>query len=316
MNYLNLIPFEVESIVKNTYEIPFGVKMIKAPEIWNDSKKGAGVVVAILDSGCQVGHPDLKGQVIGGKNFTTDSPTDLTDITGHGTHVAGTIAAIMNGQGIVGVAPEVSLLICKVVKRIEESNQVHFTAEYQDLINAIDYCINWRGPKKERVRVISMSLSGKDPSQELHEVIQKAVLNNILIVCAAGNKGDGNENTTEIGYPAFYNEVVCVGSVNPYKKLSKFTNTNDQIDLVAPGEEIWSTYPKNSYAKLRGTSMATPHVAGAAALIINQCERDFGRPLLESEIFAQLIKRTTPLGYSKNAEGNGLLVLTEGYTSQ
>ena len=133
-------------------------------------------------------------------------------MTGHGTHVAGTIGAVINGKGVVGVAPDVRLLICKMVKRITEGpGKGRLIADYFDTVNAIEYCIKWRGPKQEKVRIISISLSGEEkPPEQLHEVIQKAVQHNIMFICAAGNKGDANEKTNEVGSPAYYKEVVCI----------------------------------------------------------------------------------------------------------
>ncbi|OFC97568.1 intracellular serine protease Isp [Bacillus wiedmannii] len=174
------------------------------------------------------------------------------------------------------------------------------------IINAI----NWRGSKGEKVRIISMSLSGKKDAYCLHEAIKLAVNNNILVVCAAGNDGDCREKTNELRYPGAYQEVVEVGSVDINKKIACKSNSNNHLDLVAPGEEIWSTDKDGGYAKLSGTSMATPHVSRAAALIIKQSEKEFKRILSESEIYAQLIKRTTNIGYSSFLVGNGIIDLS------
>ena len=103
-------------------------------------------------------------------------------------------------------------------------------------------------------------------------------------------------------------EVIEVGAVNLERKIACFSNSNQEIDLVAPGDEILSTYPEGKYAVLSGTSMATPHVA-ALALLIKQCEKEYSRKLSEPEIYAQLIKRTVPLGYERTSEGNGLIDL-------
>lgn len=305
MDEIKLIPYKIEAVVDNTLEVPQGISFIGAPSIWNDSDKGKGVVVAVLDTGCQHDHPDLKDRIIDGKNFTTDSnqdPACFADENGHGTHVAGTIAATINNEGVVGVAPEAKLLILKVL-----SNRGG--GQYKWIIEAIQYAVNWRGPNNEKVRVISMSLGGPQDIPELHEAIKYAVDQNILVVCAAGNDGDGRDDTIERSYPGAYNEVVQVGAIDFNRKLAPFTNTNDEIDLVAPGVNILSTFPKGKYARLSGTSMATPHVSGALALLINLSEKEFNRPLSEPEIYAQLIKRTISIGYKKSAEGNGLLSL-------
>lgn len=184
---------------------------------------------------------------------------------------------------IIGVALLAKLLILKVFDGKGKSSNEWITA---GIINAI----NWRGSKGEKVRIISMSLSGKKDAYCLHEAIKLAVNNNILVVCAAGNDGDCREETNELRYPGAYQEVVEVGSVDINKKIACKSNSNNHLDLVAPGEEIWSTDKDGGLAKLSGTLMATPHVSGAAALIIKQSEKEFKRILSESEIYAQLIK--------------------------
>jgi major intracellular serine protease len=317
-----LIPFTIESVTNNVKEIPEGVRMIKAPEVWQESGQGAGVVVAIIDSGCQVNHPDLQGRIIGKRNYTGEEggEGDVTDFSGHGTHVAGTIAAIENDQGVLGVAPKASLLILKVMRRFSTPEGIEFGASNEDIIHAINDCISWRGPRQERVRVINMSLGGSQDDPGLHNAIKKAVENDIVVVCAAGNEGDFNKGgdcspvRNEFLYPGAYSEVVEVGAIGLDRRFPCFTNTNLEVDLVAPGVDILSTFSENAkehqkYAHLSGTSMATPHVAGAVALIINQCEREFERTLSEPEIYAQLIKRTLPLGNPRTLEGNGLLNL-------
>lgn len=182
---------------------------------------------------------------------------------------------------------------------------------YKNIIDAIKYATTWTGPKGEKVRIISMSLGGGSDVSKLHDAIKNAVNKDILVVCASGNDGDNNSNTDEYNYPAAYPEAVSVGAVKLDKKMANFSNTNKNVDLVAPGVNILSTYLKGSYAKLNGTSMATPHVASAAALIINHSEAEFRRKLSETEIYAQLIKKTTSLGYDKRSEGNGIIDLSK-----
>ncbi len=302
---IQLIPFTVDKVIEQVNEIPPGVQLIHAPGAWEKSVKGKDIVVAVLDTGCDVNHIDLKDRIIGGRNFTEDyegDPKVYLDNNGHGTHVAGTIAATENGVGVLGVAPLAKLLVLKVLSG-------DGSGSYQQIIEAIDYAVRWRGPNQERVRIISMSLGGPQDVPELHEVIQHAVKQDVLVVCAAGNNGDCRDKTEELDFPGAYSEVIEVGAVNLERKLACFSNSNQEIDLVAPGEGILSTYPAGKYAVLSGTSMATPHIAGALALLIKQCEREYGRKLTEPEIYAQLIKRTVPLGYERTSEGNGLIDL-------
>lgn len=298
---VSVMPFQVLKQVEKVNEVPKGVEMIQAPKIWYQTK-GKGVTVAILDTGCDTAHPDLKERIVGGRNFTKDdggNPNVYEDYNGHGTHVAGTIAAIQNNTGVVGVAPEANLLIIKVLGQ-------NGSGQYDWIIKGINYAI------EQKADIISMSLGGPEDVPELHEAIQRAVTNDILVVCAAGNNGDGDDLTDEFDYPGSYNEVISVGAIDLERHSSTFSNSNNQVDLVAPGEKILSTYLKGTYATLTGTSMAAPHVSGALALIKGLASTSFERDLTECELYAQLIKRTVPLGNTPKLEGNGLVYLTVG----
>lgn len=304
-NQMKLIPFTIQMLLDDTNETPQGVKLVEAPEVWEESSQGEGVVVAVIDTGIDTDHPDLKDRIIGGRNFTTDfngNPDMFEDNNGHGTHVSGTIAASLNGQGVSGVAPKARILSLKALTGSG-------AGDYGWIIAAVNYAAAWRGPNQEQVRVISMSLGGPTDVPELHEAIQNAVQQGISVVVAAGNEGDGLEETFEYAYPGAYNEVISVGAVDMNLQLAPFTNTHEEIDLVAPGVEVISTYPDKKYAKLSGTSMAAPHVAGALALIIPLSEQEFERELSEAEIYAQLVRRALPLGFRKSSEGNGFLKL-------
>ncbi|MEH7887191.1 S8 family peptidase [Bacillus sp. JJ1609] len=297
--YVRVIPYKVIEENEEINEVPKGVELIQAPQIWNETK-GKGITVAILDTGCEISHPDLKDRIIGGRNFTDDdrsNPDLYSDYNGHGTHVAGTIAASENLAGVIGAAPEASLLIVKVLNKAG-------SGKYEWIIKGIHHAI------EQKADIISMSLGGPSDVPELHAAIQAAVENNILVVCAAGNEGDGDDSTNEFAYPGCYNEVISVGAINLERGSSDFTNSNNEIDLVAPGEGILSTYLNGKYATLSGTSMAAPHVSGALALIKTYANKHFDRPLTEPELYAQLIRRTVPLGNSPKLEGNGLVYLT------
>ncbi|MBW5446266.1 S8 family serine peptidase [Cohnella sp. CFH 77786] len=296
---VRVIPFEVLEERDNVHEVPKGVELVQAPAIWEQTM-GKGVTVAVLDTGCDISHPDLRDRIRGGINFTDDDGGNAErymDYNGHGTHVAGTIAASRNDSGVVGVAPEADLLVVKVLDR-------YGSGQYDWIIRGIHYAI------EQKADIISMSLGGPEDVPELHAAIRKAVESGIVVVCAAGNEGDGNESTNEFDYPGSYNEVVSVGAIDLNRRSADFSNSNNEIDLVAPGEQILSTFPGGKYATLSGTSMATPHVAGAVALIKVLANRSFERNLTEHELYAQLIRRTVPLGTSPKLEGNGLVYLT------
>ncbi|MGE9752332.1 S8 family peptidase [Bacillus inaquosorum] len=323
MNRVNLAPVklvkrEERLSMQETREIiPEGVRMIGAPEMWEKENKGQGVVIAVLDSGCDTRHPDLQDRIIGGHNFTIEGENDqdYSDYHWHGTHVAGTIAANHNGKGLIGVAPEANLLILKVLMLHNCDKQGGSVGFVNWITEAIRYAIAWRGPNGEKVRIISMSIINESEENEeilaMHHAIQDAIKENIIVIACAGNASkDCGPEGDERSYPGFFPEVVSVASVN-LDKTFPCRSTNSQIDLAAPGENIISTIPGGETATASGCSMAVPHVAGATALIINQCEKEFGRKLTEAEIYAQIIKRTVSLGYDKRIEGNGLLLLSK-----
>lgn len=304
---MKLIPYKINSIKSALNEIPIGVTQLQAPEIWAKGEKGKGMVIAILDTGIDRDHPDLKNQIIDGRNFTGEGAADdFSDGNGHGTHVAGTIAAEENNNGVVGVAPEAKLLICKVLND-------QGSGSYQSIIDGINFAANWKGANGERVRIINMSLGGSFDDPNLKQSILNACSKGILVVVASGNEGDANESTAEISFPALYNECITVAACDENKKLAYFSNTHLQVDIMAAGVKVYSTFPASQYAALSGTSMATPHISGALALIINIGEKQFKRSLNREEIYSLLVKCCCSLGYEKSSEGNGIPELTQIY---
>ncbi|MGE1115668.1 S8 family peptidase, partial [Priestia megaterium] len=260
-----LNPIKITKVFQNSRIIPDNLDKIKARKIWNKSNQGCGIVVAVLDSGIQMNHPNLRENIIDGYNFTEDDNGNtkvFNDYYGHGTHVSGIIAAIDNGIGIVGVAPKSKLLVLKVIDKQGKGN-------FKQLTKAIKFAADWKGPAGETVSIINMSLGGSTPDEELHKAIKYARSKGIVLVAAAGNEGDGNDTTTEISYPGFYKEVIQIGSISAEQTPSKFSNTNVNLDFVGPGENILSTHLDSKYVELSGTSMAAPFISGAAALIIN-----------------------------------------------
>lgn len=300
MAKVKLIPFRILNISnKAQHEIPGGVRMLNAPAVWPRAT-GSKTCIGIADTGCDYNHPDLAGAVVAGRNFVRGrSSRDFRDDHGHGTHVAGIIAARLNGSGVAGVAPGAKLVIAKCL------NANGWGTTF-GVARAVRWLTDWRGRRGERVRVINMSLGSPYDSRRLHAAIKYAVSKNVLVVCAAGNEGDGDPGTEEDSYPGAYPEVVEVGAIDLYGQPASFTNSNAQLDLAAPGVEIESTWLGGKYAILSGTSMATPHVSGAAALCIELDEADYGRRLTEPEVFALLIKRARDLGQPKTLVGAGV----------
>lgn len=182
------------------------------------------------------------------------------------------IIAASNNYGVIGVAPDAKLLILKALDK-------NGSGSMKGIIDSINFAIN------QRVDIISMSLGTSEDITQLHQAIKKAVDSNILVVCAAGNEGDSRADTDKFSYPAGYNEVISVGAVDYSKSASRFSNSNKEVDLVAPGVNIISTFLNGKYETLSGTSMATPHVTGALDLLIEWSKKEFGRKLTEAELY-------------------------------
>lgn len=298
---VKLIPFIMNRGVKNTGKTPYGVTMIQAKNMWSESSRGEGINIAVIDSGCDIDHESLKENIVFVRNFTDEdkkNPNIVIDRVGHGTHVAGIIAANGNNNTVVGVAPWANLYILKAIDKTG-SGKVSW------VINAINYAV------EKKVDIISMSLGMPNNDPKLEKAIKHAVNNNILVVCAAGNEGDGNSGDFEYSYPASYVDVISVGAVDKKGVPASFSNANLVVDLVAPGVNVVSTYPNNQFASLSGTSMAAPHVSGSLALLKNWSHEEFQRDLTQEEIYAQLIKYTKNLGYPRTVQGNGLIYLKD-----
>lgn len=257
---------------------------------------GQGVVIAVIDTGCQLNHKLLKNKIIGGKNFTTEGhEDDYSDRNGHGTHIAGIIAGDYN-EHYISIAPECKLLILKAMDS-------YGCGTIETITAAIEYAID------QGVDIINMSIGCPYPDERLYNAVKKAISNNIPIVCASGNSGDGLSHTDEFDYPAGYEEVICVGAIGNDYKVKKFSNSNKFVDLVAPGEDITSTYIYNQLATLSGSSMAAPIVSGALALLIQYSTKEFGRKLNEKELYGLLLKSTKTLNCKRTLQGHGFLYL-------
>jgi thermitase len=227
---------------------------IDAPEAW-DISKGAGVVIAILDTGMDLDHPDLRSKIVGSADCTSlfrgcraNSPT-AADRYGHGTHVAGIAAAVTdNGQGIAGVAPGALLLNVKVLGD-------DGTGYVSSIAKGLDWAV------ANGAKVVNMSFAG-GPSQTEEDAVNRAWEAGAVLVAAAGNEG-----TDTPVYPAAYDKCIAVAATDNQDQKASFSNYGAWVKLAAPGEDIISTYPDNTYAWMSGTSMASPHVAGVAALV-------------------------------------------------
>ena len=216
---------------------------------------GAGVTIAVVDTGVDASHPDLAGRVLPGCRFLNTGSTGqlgANDDYGHGTHVAGIAAALTdNGRGIEGAAPGARILPVKV---LDGQGQGYSS----DIANGVVWAAN------NGAQVINLSLGGPSAGTAMAAAIGYARLHGVTVVAAAGNSAlDGNAPM----YPGASPGVIGVAAVDSNMQHATFSNTGSYIDLAAPGVGIISTVPGGSYASWSGTSMATPYVAAAAAIV-------------------------------------------------
>jgi len=230
--------------------VPYGITMVQANQL-SDSLT-TGMKVCIIDTGYSLGHPDLPSTGVTGYAFSGHG-TWSSDGNGHGTHVAGTIAAIGNNNiGVVGVNPSARLGL-HIVKIFNDSG--NWTTA-SNLVQAIQNC------KNAGAKVVNMSLGGSSSTTAERDAMTNFYNGGMLLVAAAGNAGNSS-----FSYPASYPAVVSVAAVSSTKARASFSQYNSQVEIAAPGVSVQSTYKGNTYSSLSGTSMASPHVAGVAALV-------------------------------------------------
>lgn len=268
---------------------PWGIPTVGAPSVW-PTASGAGSKVAILDTGIDLSHPDLQANVVGGVNFVSPAKS-ANDDNGHGSHVAGTVAASDNTIGVVGVAPTASLYAVKVLNR-------NGSGTLSGIIAGLDWAV------QNSMNVVNMSLGTSSDVQSFHDACDAARAAGVLLVAAAGNSGDGDPATVEAGYPGAYASVLSVAALNQSGATASWSSSGPTLDLAAPGVSVPSTYKGGSYATLSGTSMASPHVAGVAALLFS------ARPGISADCVAtSLLAGATDVGAPgfDNATGYGLV---------
>lgn len=250
-NNYSLLPYEIEPVYglspQDKQFYGWEIEKFHIMDHWKFSQ-GEGVVIGVIDTGCDLYHDDLKNNLVEGINLV-ENKKDPIDKCGHGTHVAGTIAAENNGLGMVGVAPKAKIMPIKALDDRGSGNN-------QDIVKGIYWAVD------RKVDFITMSLGSPVPSRALEEAIKYAEQNNVIVFCAAGNSGEDSD----IMYPAKYDYSISIGAIDQNFNRTSFTCSGEELDFLAPGHDILSCYPGNTYAKMSGTSMSNPFVVGCAAL--------------------------------------------------
>jgi serine protease len=221
------VPGELAS--SGPQQIPYGITMIRAADVWPVTRGGA-VRVGVVDTGIDYNHPDLASLYRGGRNFVARND-DPADDHGHGTHVAGTIAALDNDFGVVGVAPDVELYALKVLGADGKGSS-------SGLIQAVEWAI------ENRLHVLNMSLGSPTSALLERDAFRKAEEAGIIVIAASGNDYSGLD---KLDYPGSYPTVVAVGAVNASQTVASFSQRGSGLDFVAPGVGVHSTYFRRSY---------------------------------------------------------------------
>ncbi|HVA65959.1 MAG TPA: S8 family peptidase [Elusimicrobiota bacterium] len=266
--------------------ITWNVARVDAPAAWNYTQ-GDGVKVAVIDTGIDYTHPDLSMNVAGGYNAITGSGlrAGYKDDNGHGTHVAGIIAA--DGERLVGVAPHAKLYAVKVLS-------ADGSGDLSDVIKGVIWTAN------EHIPVANMSLGTDKPSEALEQAVEYAAFEGTVIVAAAGNASGG-----PVSYPGAYPYAIAVAASDSNNKLAPFSSVGPQVAFIAPGQDILSAWLHGGYANISGTSMAAPHVTGLVALSLSQGYLGLGGP---DGVLSQLQKAAHELpGVQANGEGHGFV---------
>ncbi|RCX14418.1 subtilase family protein [Fontibacillus phaseoli] len=256
---------------------PWGVRHIGAPDAWSVST-GNQVRIGVIDTGADFNHPDLRHSLARGVNLLNQMSLPFDD-NGHGTHIAGTIAASGGSKSMMGVAPR-SLIY--PVKAFDHNGSAYVS----DIILGIDWCV------QNRMNIINMSFGMKSKSQSLQNTIRKAYNAGIVVVASSGN----DKKSRGADYPARYPHTISVGATGKDGRIAPFSNHGPRIDIYAPGEKVKSCWLGGGYREMNGTSMATSHVSGSIALLLAH------RPGLSPGEIKRRLRRTARPLYSPSSK--------------
>lgn len=254
--------------------VNWGVKPIQIPIAWQTGYTGKGIKIAVIDTGIGP-HDDLS--IAERISFVRSEPSP-NDLNGHGTHIGGIIAALDNGFGVKGIAPDAKLYSLKVFN--EEGN-----GYTQDVLEAIDWAI------EQQMDIINLSLTSEANLSAYENLVNLAYKKGILIVGAAGNATSTDVTVDNVKYPARYTNVIAVSSVDQSGKKGYFSSIGPAVEVAAPGVNIYSTYVNNSYNILQGTSLATAFVTGHLALL-----KEAYPHLNNTQLRKMLVDTSTDLG--------------------
>jgi subtilisin len=262
--------------------LPWGIDRVDADVAHSNGETGNGADIAILDTGIQSDHPDLQANIGEGRDFTGKGTWE--DGNGHGTHCAGIADAMDNSEGVVGVSTEATLHAGKV---LDDSG----SGSFSDVAAGIEWAAD------QGYDVASLSLGASSGTSTLRDAVNYAYNNGVLVVSSAGNSGPCSDC---VGYPAAYDNAMAISSTDSDDSLSSFSSTGPEIELAAPGGEVYSTYINSGYDTLSGTSMSCPHVSGAGGQLMANGQTN-------TEARSTLHNTAENIGLGSNEQGHGLL---------
>ena len=275
--------------------IGWEIKKLNIDRQWTYSE-GRGVIVAVIDTGCDLEHIDIKNNLLKGINII-DKSKDPQDDNGHGSHVCGMIAAENNGLGMVGVSPKVKIL---PVKALDSKGNGSLRNVIEGIVWAADAGADF----------ITMSLGTSQSTDQLEKAIQYASLKGSVVFAAAGNSGEN----TEILYPARYKNVISIGAIDENLSRTSFTCSGEDLDFLSPGHNIFSIAPNNGYAIMSGTSMSNPFAVGCAALLLSHNRQHKKFSLRSAQDYVDVLSKVCidipeERYRSRKYQGNGIIKL-------
>jgi len=265
--------------------MPWGVEKIRAPQAWSQTT-GRRIKIGVIDTGIDFNHPALQGSIISGINLVNRGELPYDD-NGHGTHIAGIIAASNPSLGMIGVAPHA---LIAPVKAFDQQGSAYVS----DIVQAIDWCV------QNKMNIINMSFGMRTKSKAMLNAVLRAYAKGIIIIASSGN----DRRSKSIDYPAKYPHTISVGATNAQRRIAPFSNRGAYIDIYAPGDQIVSSWSRGEYHEMSGTSMATSHVTGAVALLLEKYPT-----CTPADIKAILKRSMHPLKQSKKTRAGELDVI-------
>lgn len=276
-NNCKLLPYEKTELYglspKDTQFCGWEIDKFHIKNQWKYAT-GKGVKVAVIDTGCDLYHDDIKNNLIQGINIINPSQDPMDDNC-HGTHVSSTIAAENNGVGMVGVAPDAKIMPVKALNGSGSGN-------INDIVRGILWSVD------NGADIITMSLGSPQCTPSLENAINYAESKGVVVFCAAGNDGPA----VDIMYPAKCNHTIAIGAIDRNLNRTDFTCSGDTLDFLAPGHEILGCVPGNTYALMSGTSMSNPFAAGCAALLLSSY-KEKNMQLKSAESYVNQLKKNT-----------------------